>query len=349
MFFAKIYKFFLINFFCCSFVFCNKNPIPIIYHPNYNIWFDEIGEFIVPSYRNIYDNWLIRDRAKTIYEYFKNRDDVKIFLPEIFVQDKDFVANGLGHTQEYIESFGKIENIRKVTGFKFEHLPDIDFLQEKVLLPAKFAVAGTILGVTLALNSDCRCAINLSGGFHHAGISSGEGFCFFNDIAIATLKLLENNKNFKIFIVDLDAHWGNGTQEILGSNKQVFIFDIFNGDRQFFKGVPKITDDHVFNFPILNNTNTVDYLKLLDATLPALIKQVKPDFIIYNAGLDILAGDPLGGLCVSEQGLIERDFYVFNLARQQNIPILMVLSGGYTQNCVEVIKRSIDNIIKKFS
>ena len=348
MLFIKSFKILFLSFFCFRVLFCcSQNPIPIIYHPNYSIRFDELREFVAPGYRGMYDQWMIIDRAKTIYEYFKNKKNVKIFSPETWAQYKDLL---IAHSKEYLDSFGELENIRKIIGFKFDqdNMPDVDILREKILLPARYAIAGTILGVTLALSSDCKFAINLSGGFHHAGISSGAGFCFFNDIAIGALKLLEKNKDFKILIVDLDAHLGNGTQDLLEKNKQVYIFDVHNKDRQFFSDhVSK--ESNIFNFPIPEKTKTEDYLEIVKKNLPELIKQIKPDFILYNAGLDVLEGDQLGGLCVSKEGLIERDSFVIKAAKMEKIPILMVLSGGYTQNSVEIIKQSIDNILKIFS
>ena len=102
-----------------------------------------------------------------------------------------------------------------------------------------------------------------------------------------------------------------------------------------------------FNYPIGLGTKTKEYLAILKENLPKAIEQTKPNLIIYNAGTDILEGDVVGKLAVSEEGIIERDEFVFEQAKQNNIPISMLLSGGYTQQSAGIISNSIQNLFEK--
>jgi len=151
-------------------------------------------------------------------------------------------------------------------------------------------------------------------------------------------------------IIDLDAHQGNGherdfTHDVLVL-KTVYIFDIYS--------CPNYPSDYdakraiSYGHPLPYNTDDLTYMNILTKKLPESLDEFKPDIIYYNAGTDCLKGDPIGALGLSAKCIIQRDEFVFDNAFKRNIPIVMVLSGGYQQNNARVIADSIINLDKKF-
>ena len=214
-------------------------------------------------------------------------------------------------------------------------------LQKQLLVPKKYATGGTILGCELALEQGW--AINLSGGYHHAKADSGGGFCFFADVPIAVKKLWEEKPDLSVMIVDLDAHQGNGNAAIFGDDPRVSIFDVFNG--HIYPGDYVAAQYVEYNHPVKMYIGDGEYLGLLKMELPAAIDESAPGLVIYNAGTDILKGDMLGGMSITAEGIVKRDEIVFRCAVERKIPILMLLSGGYTRRSAKIIGRSIENIL----
>lgn len=123
-----------------------------------------------------------------------------------------------------------------------------------------------------------------------------------------------------------------------------FIFDIYvNENYPFDYNARQYIN---FNYPVKIGINDNEYLALLKAELPKTLDQIKPNLIIYNAGSDIYQKHPLGQMKISAQGIIERDLFVFIQAKKHNIPILMVLSGGYSRESASIVSESIANILK---
>jgi len=206
----------------------------------------------------------------------------------------------------------------------------------------RYATGGTILGVELAFQYGW--CINLAGGYHHAKGNSGGGFCFYADIPIAVHKALKKKPDLSVLIVDLDAHQGNGCADIFKYDANVHILDIYNA---FIYPGEKMVQQYVdFNYPVFPSIRETDYLALVTENVARAIKKCSPDLIVYNAGADILEGDPLGGMHISTQGMIWRDNIVFTQALTHHIPILMVLAGGYTRQSAIATAYSIENLLK---
>ncbi|KAH7288458.1 hypothetical protein KP509_31G027100 [Ceratopteris richardii] len=146
-------------------------------------------------------------------------------------------------------------------------------------------------------------------------------------------------------IIDLDAHQGNGHERDFAGDKRVYILDIYNSDiyPQDFLARRAITQ----KVELRSGTTTSAYLHQLQEELKVAKSAFHPQLIIYNAGTDILAGDPLGGLLISPEGVKERDELVFRFAEEQSCPIVMVTSGGYTKKSAGVIADSIMNLTAK--
>jgi histone deacetylase 11 len=246
------------------------------------------------------------------------------------------------HTSNYLDSLNKSVNIALITETMMAAVLPNEILQKHLLEPIRYATGGTVQGLTLALEQGW--AINLSGGYHHAKAESGGGFCFFADVPIAVRNMWETDPDRKVLIVDLDAHQGNGNASIFQDDPRVSMFDIFNG--HIYPGDYKAARYVKHNHPVEMFVNDGEYLGLLERELPPAIEESSPGLVVYNAGTDVLTGDPLGGMNISAEGIIKRDGFVFRNAIDRKIPILMLLSGGYTRKSAGVIGRSIENILK---
>jgi histone deacetylase 11 len=311
-----------------------KASVPVVFHKDYDISFfgiEKMHPFDTQKYGKI-----ARHLQKTCG-----------ILPQDFhtpekVSDTDLL---LVHTPAYLQSLKRSQMVAQISEiWPLKFLPNF-LLQRNMLNAMRYATAGTVLGAELALKHGW--AINLSGGYHHAKSGNGEGFCFFADIPIAIKKLREKQPTLKVLVVDLDAHQGNGLEQILGPDPLTYIFDMYSQNNYpRDTAVMKYID---FNFPLPDYIQDAAYLSILKTELPKAIAQLKPDLIIYNAGSDIFEQDPLGKMAVTEQGIIERDLFLFSQAFANKTPILMVLSGGYSTESAHIVSASVENILKKFN
>ncbi|MDX1943226.1 MAG: histone deacetylase [Saprospiraceae bacterium] len=176
-------------------------------------------------------------------------------------------------------------------------------------------------------------ALNIAGGTHHAFADRGEGFCLFNDIAIAANYMLHHKKANKILIIDLDVHQGNGTARIFKEEDRVFTFSM-HGEKNY----PVRKEQSNLDIGLPDKTEDVSYLKILRNTLPALIQSVEPDFIFYLSGVDVLATDKLGRLSMSLAGCKERDRIVLETCKQNNIPVAISMGGGYSERIAHIVE-----------
>jgi acetoin utilization deacetylase AcuC-like enzyme len=176
-------------------------------------------------------------------------------------------------------------------------------------------------------------AMNIAGGTHHAFTYKGEGFCLLNDNAIAANVLLNEGIAKKILIIDLDVHQGDGTAQIFQNESRVFTFSM-HGEKNY--PTRKEKSDLDIGLPDGADDNT--YLSILKNTLPRLIDEVQPDFVFYQSGVDILATDKLGRLNVSLAGCRERDRYVFQSCKDNKIPIVASMGGGYSERIAHIIE-----------
>lgn len=176
-------------------------------------------------------------------------------------------------------------------------------------------------------------AMNIAGGTHHAFTNRGEGFCLLNDIAIASSYLLDHQVAKKILVVDLDVHQGNGTAEIFRNDQRVFTFSIHGANNY---PLHKETSDLDISLP--DFTNDTFYLKTLDTNLKNLLEAVEPDFIFFQSGVDILDTDKLGKLSVTREGCKQRDKIVLTAAKDNKIPLVASMGGGYSPNFRDIIE-----------
>lgn len=219
----------------------------------------------------------------------------------------------------------------------------------RVVKPMLWAVRGTILAAEAALLDGW--AVNLSGGYHHAKPDRGEGFSLFNDIAIAIRHLRASGKigeRGRVAYVDLDAHQGNGVSHQFLDDREVFLFDMFN--REIYPAYDTVARRRIdCPVPLAFDCGGEEYLDQLRKKLPGFldnISQSQPVALgIYNAGTDVLAGDPLGGLALSAEDILQRDLFVMNEFRQRQIPAVMLPSGGYTAESYRLIAATVRELL----
>lgn len=208
----------------------------------------------------------------------------------------------------------------------------IGFPLTRELVTREVTIAnGTIQCSLFALQY--RIAMNIAGGTHHAFTYKGEGFCLLNDIAIAARYLLGEGLVKQILIVDLDVHQGNGTAQIFEHEPRVSTFSM-HGKNNY----PLHKERSDLDIGLADFTKDDFYLSTLRVNLVRLLDKVRPDFIFYQSGVDILETDKLGKLSVSREGCKERDRIVLEAAKEGDIPLVASMGGGYSPNFKDIIE-----------
>ena len=231
----------------------------------------------------------------------------------------------LTHTSEYLEKLKELSLNRKearAIGFP---------IREDLITRGRFIAKGTYLCALHAKREGV--ALNIAGGTHHSFADHGEGFCVFNDIAIATHLMLARNESQRILIIDLDVHQGNGTAHIFQDNKQVFTFSMHGA-----KNYPHRKQKSDLDIGVPDGIDDEAYLTLLQQTLPGLFERHQPDMVFYLSGVDVLASDKLGRLGMSRKGCCDRDRFVFQTCQQFNVPVAVAMGGGYSTRIIDIIE-----------
>ena len=197
-------------------------------------------------------------------------------------------------------------------------------------------------GATIAA---CRAAlldgvaVNLAGGTHHAQSDRGEGFCVFNDAAIAARLMQAERHVARVAIIDLDVHQGNGTAAILARDESVFTLSL-HGEHNY----PFIKAVSDLDVALPDGTQDDAYLAALKTALATMFARFSPQLIIYLAGADPHEGDRLGRLKLSLQGLAARDHQVMQAARAQGLPVAIAMAGGYGKNIDDTVAAHLQTV-----
>jgi acetoin utilization deacetylase AcuC-like enzyme len=165
---------------------------------------------------------------------------------------------------------------------------------------------------------------NLAGGTHHAFRDRGEGYCVFNDVAVASAVLRRDGAVIRVAVVDCDVHQGNGTAAIFRDEPSVFTFSMHGANNFPFR---KETSDLDVTFD--DGAGDDEYLAALAQHLPGVLDGHRPDIVFYLAGADPYEGDRLGRLKLTVDGLRTRDRLVFDACRERGLPVVITMSGGY--------------------
>src|SRR5438105_1079264 len=212
--------------------------------------------------------------------------------------------------------------------------------------PALFPSVCLTNGACLAAGRQARTAgvaAALASGFHHAHADHGEGFCTFNGLVVAADVLVSSGQIQKIAILDLDLHYGNGTASLAASRPYLTALSIYGND--YHENVPyrDVTvrrhqdGPNHFSMALPAGCDGKGLNRILDESLPALMRSGAPDLLLYQAAADPLQEDPYSPLALSHADLLERDRRVFEFARHNHIPIAWVLAGGYASDLSKVV------------
>ncbi|MEG4032954.1 histone deacetylase [Microcoleus sp. S36b_A4] len=286
--------------------------LPIIYHEDYVAPLPSAHRFPMAKFRMLYEMLLADGVA----------DKSQFHAPELPPQEWIELVHDHSYVQAYCN--GTLDN--KAT--RRIGLPWSRALANRTYT----AVAGTVLTAKLALDYGLAC--NTAGGTHHAFPAFGSGFCIFNDLAIASRVLQKNGLVRKVLIVDLDVHQGDGTAVIFQDDSSVFTFSMHCEVN--FPGIKQKGD---LDVPLPVGMEDDEYLQTLDKFLPDLLSNVKPDLVLYDAGVDPHHGDKLGKLALTDTGLFRREMQVLMACLAGGYPVACVIGGGYCDDAKGLVYR----------
>ena len=231
----------------------------------------------------------------------------------------------LVHTADYVDRF---TNGRLTT----DEERRLGFPWSESLVERSYrAAGGTSAAARAALEHGI--AMNLAGGTHHAFPAHGEGFCVFNDVAVAIRALQRDRRIARALVVDLDVHQGNGTHAVFVGDDSVFTFSM-HGDRNYpFRKVPGSLD-----IDLHDRMGDDEYLSLLMSALPTVVASSRPDLVVYLAGADPHENDRLGRLSLTFDGLARRDSFVMEQCREVGLPVVVTIAGGYGKSIDETVQ-----------
>lgn len=248
------------------------------------------------------------------------------------------------HSLEYLQSLKNSWVIAQAIEVPPFALTPRAFLDWSIVTPMRWAVSGTLLAAREALRTGM--AFSLTGGFHHAKPAQGEGFCIFSDIGYCIRTLHQEGAIATVAYVDLDAHQGNGVAMVFENEPQVRLFDVYNGE--IYPRDPRARERLDASYPLRSGCQDAEYLNLVEGELPDFLdKQGQVDLLVYNAGNDVVEDDLLGNLALTPDGVLRRDLFVIEQARNRAIPLLFLPSGGYTRHSYHMISRTILSALKR--
>jgi len=286
--------------------------VPLVYHPSYSFPFPGRHRFPMEKFRLLHER--LRDGgvagAANLHRPGRAR-------PALL---------SLAHCPEYLDRF--LGNRLGEREAKRMGLPWSEDLVRRTCI----APMGTLLTAQLALKHGIAC--HLAGGTHHAHYDFGSGFCILNDLAITARALRAGGLVKRVLIFDCDVHQGDGTAAILAGDPDLFTCSI-HCEKNF--PTRKSRSDLDVGLPV--GLEDDGYLAVVEETLSDLLRQLQPDLVLYDAGVDVYAGDPLGRLAVSLTGLAERERRVLTLCREHGVPVATVIGGGYDDDRPALARR----------
>jgi acetoin utilization deacetylase AcuC-like enzyme len=238
---------------------------------------------------------------------------VTLHVPAAVTDDVLTLAHATGYVQRVRSGALDPREVRRIG------LPWSPELVQRTLC----SVGGTIAASRLALSDGI--GVSLAGGTHHAFRDHGEGFCVFNDVAVAARLMQAEGRVRRVAVIDCDVHQGNGTAAILADDPTIFTFSIHGA-----KNFPFHKEQSDLDVELPDATGDAHYLAALRPAL-AVVWEGNPDFVIYLAGADPYQGDALGRLALSKPGLAARDALVLDACAARSVPVTVVMAGGYAR------------------
>jgi acetoin utilization deacetylase AcuC-like enzyme len=241
------------------------------------------------------------------------------------------------HTSEYIQKWFDLsltpQEERKLG------LPQSQELLERSVASVGGTVAAMLQAFATLKDFQGGYGINLAGGTHHSFAERGEGFCVFNDLAVASRKAMAEGLAEKILIVDLDVHQGNGTAKIFEDEPNVFTLSV-HGERNY----PFQKEKSDLDIGLPDGTTDEQYLEILDKQLPRVFESFEPDLVFLQAGVDVLAEDRFGRMNLSKEGVAERDGMVYQLCFDNSIPLVYTMGGGYQKEIEKIVEAHVGSL-----
>ena len=229
------------------------------------------------------------------------------------------------HDQTYLDNIitGQVDSrMQRRIGFPWS---------EGLVERSRRSVGATIAALQSALTYGC--GINLAGGTHHAYADRGEGFCVFNDAAVASRTIQQTTDLTNILILDCDVHQGNGTAAIFQADPTVFTFSIHGASNY-----PYHKEHSDLDIALPNDTDDEAYLTALSDGLAEIEARFNPEAVIYLAGADPYKRDRFGKLGLSKDGLRQRDSMVFQWCEAKKLPVAVTMAGGYAENIDDIVE-----------
>ncbi len=282
----------------------------VVHHPDYVVENAESGAHSFSKY------------AAVMAALRSDGQALAIHAPEPMPRDWIEAAHDPGYVASVFENTVDPAIERRI-GFKVT--PEVS--RRAIMTPG-----GTWRATKLAL--DHGYAANAAGGSHHALPDSGAGYCVFNDLAITALRLLGEGDVRRILIVDLDVHQGDGTAAILAGRDDVATLSV-HAEKNF----PARKARSTLDVGLPDGAGNDDYLNALTPALDTIIDRIRPDLILYQAGIDVHRDDKLGRLALTDEGIAARDHLVAAQARNLGIPLASAMGGGYGHDVSAVAQR----------
>ena len=286
--------------------------LPLIYHPDYVVPLPQAHRFPMPKFRQLYE-LLLNDKVARIEQFFSPETPSQQLIE-------------LVHTPQYVQAY--MQGTLDAKAQRRIGLPWSPALVKRT----NIAVGGTILTAKLALKYGLAC--NTAGGTHHAFPSYGSGYCIFNDLAIASRVIQSLNLACKILIIDLDVHQGDGTAFIFQNDHSVFTFSMHCEVN--FPGTKQVSD---LDIALPVGMEDEEYLQTLAHYLTDVLTAIKPDLVLYDAGVDTHIGDRLGKLALTDTGIFRREMQVLSTCLAARYPVACVIGGGYADDLSSLVYR----------
>ena len=260
---------------------------------------------------------LLRERVKDLQKSY----EIELLVPHAATDNELLHV----HTHDYIQRMksGNLSNreIRKL-GFPWS---------EKLVLRSRRSSGATIEACRAALQEGL--AVNLAGGTHHAFSDRGEGYCVFNDSAIAARVMLAEQHLERVMIIDCDVHQGDGTAAVLSRDTRIFTFSIHAQNNYPFH-----KEQSDLDIELADATDDSQYLEALEKGLEKACTMFIPGLVIYLAGADPYVDDLYGRLSLTKDGLAKRDRMVLRYFRNKGIPVAITMAGGYAKQVEDIVE-----------
>lgn len=286
--------------------------LPLVYHPDHVATLPESHRFPMAKFGKVYE-WLVRDGIASLDQFH---------LSQPAVVDVVKLAHAPAYVEAYLEGSLDARAMRRI-GFPWS---------AQLVRRTLTALGSTLLTAELALQHGIACST--AGGTHHAHYDFGSGYCIFNDLAVTARALKAQGLVQRVLIVDLDVHQGDGTASILQADAELVTFSM-HCDANF----PFHKQQSDFDVGLPAGVDDDGYLDILAAWLPDLLTQVRPDLVLYDAGVDPHMDDALGKLALSDAGLLRRDRFVLESCARHGVPVATVIGGGYSKDTDALARR----------